>query len=213
MTGTKTVHMKPLFYLIGRTWFFITGWKLVGSRPPLDKYVILAGPHTSNWDVPYMLAIACMFGIRVRWIGKHTLFHWPYGWFIRLVGGMPVDRRARHNVVEQIVEHFKSTDYLPLLITPEGTRGRAEYWKSGFYHIARGANVPVVFGHIDYAKKQGGLETIYHLTGDVDADMQAIRDYFKDRTAKYPECYGPIRLRPAEDASTENEKSATHRIG
>jgi 1-acyl-sn-glycerol-3-phosphate acyltransferase len=181
--------------LLGHCYLWLRGWKLAGQKPSEAKYLILAAPHTSNWDVPLMLSMAWIYGIRVRWIGKHTLFKWPLGPLMRWLGGVPVDRRARHNAVEQMVDEFNRRDELALLITPEGTRSRAEYWKSGFYHIARSANVPIVLGLLDFKNRVGGLFDVMHPTGDLKADMDRIRAFYHADQAKFPADFGPVRLK------------------
>jgi 1-acyl-sn-glycerol-3-phosphate acyltransferase len=182
-------------YWLGRLYLRLLGWELQGERPAYKKYLILAAPHTSNWDVPLMLAMSYVYGIRLAWIGKHTLFRGPWGWLLRLVGGIPVDRRARHNAVQQMVAEFERRDELFLAITPEGTRGRADYWKSGFYYIASGAGVPIVLGLLDYQRKVGGLFDVVHATGDLTADMDKIRHFYRNASGKFPQDFGPIRLR------------------
>jgi 1-acyl-sn-glycerol-3-phosphate acyltransferase len=182
-------------YWIGRFYLWLFGWQMRGDKPPYKKYVILAAPHTSNWDVPVMLSIAYVYGIPVSWMGKHSLFRGPLGWLIRRLGGLRVDRRARHNAVQQMVDEFARREELYLLITPEGTRARAEYWKSGFYHIAREAQVPIVLGQLDFKQRIGGLPEVFHPTGDLKADMDHIRAFYEGAQGKYPECFGPIRLR------------------
>jgi 1-acyl-sn-glycerol-3-phosphate acyltransferase len=193
-------------YWLGRAYLYLLGWKLQGQKPHEKKYLILAAPHTSNWDVPLMLAMSYVYGVRLSWIGKHSLFRGPWGLLMRGLGGVPVDRRARHHAVQQIVAEFARRDELSLAITPEGTRGRAEYWKSGFYHIAVGANVPIVLGRLDYRTKSGGLYEILHPTGDVKADMGKIRAFYAGASGKYPNDFGPIRLRE-ESAATASAPS------
>jgi len=188
--------------LLGRFYLWLLGWKLQGEKPTLRKYVIIAAPHTSNWDVPLMLALAWIYGIRVNWIGKHTLFRWPLGMLMRWLGGVPVDRRARYNAVQQMVAEFERRDDFCLLITPEGTRSRAPHWKSGFYHIAREAGVPLVLGRLDFRKREGGLFDIFEPTGNLTADMDRIRAFYRDAAAKYPDCFGPVQLREEAAAPT-----------
>ena len=190
-------------YWLGKMYLWLVGWKMVGERPRLKKYVIIAAPHTSNWDVPLMLSLAYVYGIPVSWVGKHTLFRPPLGWLIRLLGGVPVDRRARHNAVQQMVDEFARRESFYLLITPEGTRGRTEYWKSGFYHIARGAGVPLVLGKLDFKRKLGGLVDVVDLTGDIKADMDRLRAFYHDVEGKYPNDFGPVRLR--EESAVETD--------
>jgi 1-acyl-sn-glycerol-3-phosphate acyltransferase len=166
--------------------------------------VLLAAPHTSNWDLPFMLAAAYAFEIRPSWLGKQEMFRWPFGALARKLGGIPVDRRRRENVVAQAVERFDAESRLLLVIPPSGTRSRAAHWKSGFYHIALGARVPVVCTFLDYRRRVAGICPAIALTGDVSGDMDAIRTVYTGVTAKYPEQTTPVRLaeedRPAESA-------------
>jgi 1-acyl-sn-glycerol-3-phosphate acyltransferase len=171
------------------------GWTLSGNPPDLKKYIILAAPHTSNWDAANMLAMASMYRIRIHWVGKHTLFKWPLGPLIRWLGGVPVDRTSRHGSVKQLAAEFAIREELRLVIAPEGTRRRAENWKSGFYFIACEAQVPIVFGLLDYKKKVGGLCEVIYPTGDITADMEKIRQFYSEAQGKYADKFGPIRLR------------------
>jgi len=188
---------------LGSLYLWLVGWKLLGQKPPYKKYVILAAPHTSNWDVPLMLAMSWVYGIRLSWIAKHSLFRGPFGLLIRLLGGLPVDRRARHNAVQQMVDEFAHRDELCLAITPEGTRSRADCWKSGFYYMASGAAVPIVLGLLDYRKKVGGLFDVIQPTGDLRADMEKIRIFYRNASGKYPQNFGPIQLREESRPSVE----------
>lgn len=171
------------------------GWQLLGNPPDLNKFIILAAPHTSNWDAVTMLAMAKMYRIRIHWVGKHTLFKWPFGKFMRRLGGVPVDRRSPQNSVQQLAAEFGSRDEMRLAITPEGTRSHAAYWKSGFYFIACEAQVPIVLGLLDYKEKVGGLYEVIHPTGDIHADMEKIRSFYADAQGKHADKFGPIRLR------------------
>lgn len=190
-------------YWLGRLYLRLLGWQLQGQKPPFAKYVILAAPHTSNWDVPFMLAMSFVYGIRVNWVGKHTLFRGPLGWLMRAIGGVPVDRRARHNAVQQMVDAMARRDAMCLLITPEGTRARTEYWKSGFYYIALRSQAPIVLGLLDFRRKVGGLYDAFLPSGDVSADMDRIRAFYQGATGKHPENFGPIRLREETAAQAE----------
>lgn len=187
---------------LGRFYLWLFGWEIQGQRPPYKKCVLLAAPHTSNWDVPVMLAMSYIYGIRVSWVGKHTLFKGPLGGLMRWLGGVPVDRRARHNAVQQMIDEFNRRDELYLMVTPEGTRGRADYWKSGFYHIAHGAKVPIILGLLDFKRKVGGLFEAVHPSGDLKADMEKFRAFYRDAQGKYPDRFGPIRLQEEVAAPT-----------
>jgi len=173
----------------------IFGWKLLGGPPDLKKYIVLAAPHTSNWDAVNMLAMATMYRIRLHWVGKHTLFHWPLGPLMRWIGGVPVDRSSRRKSVQQLVAEFANREELRLAIAPEGTRSRSAYWKSGFYFIACEAQVPIVLGLLDYKKKVGGLFQVIYPTGNMQADMERIREFYCGAQGKYSDKFGPILLR------------------
>jgi len=180
---------------IGSTFLRATGWKMDGLRPPVDRYVIIAAPHTSNWDMPFMLAMAFVYDIPVRWMGKHTLFSPLLGpLFVRL-GGIPIVRHQPGGVVAQMVDYFKDNESLVLMVPAEGTRSHVEYWKSGFYHIARAADVPVVLSYLDFGKKVGGIGPSLQLTGDIRADMDKIRAFYAGIQGLRPQNVGVIRLR------------------
>ena len=161
----------------------------------MDRYVVIAAPHTSNWDMPFMLAMAFVYDIPVRWMGKHTLFEPPFGSFLTRLGGIPIVRHRPGGVVGQMIEHFQNSDSLVLMVPAEGTRAYVDYWKSGFYHIARGADVPLVLSYLDFGRKVGGIGPVIELTGDVRADMDRIREFYADKEGLHPERVGVIRLR------------------
>jgi 1-acyl-sn-glycerol-3-phosphate acyltransferase len=173
----------------------ITGWQLEGVRPELDRYVLIAAPHTSNWDFPLMLAFAAAFDIKVTWMAKHSLFFPPMGWFLNAMGGMPIIRHENRNVVDAMVASFKSASPLVLLVPAEGTREYTQYWKSGFYHIARQANVPIVPSFLDFSRKRGGFGPALELCGDMQTDMQYFRDFYTGMKGKFPNQVGRIQLR------------------
>lgn len=173
----------------------MSGWKLVTGKPDARKYVLIAAPHTSNWDFVLMKAMAVILDIDLRWMGKHTLFEPPFGFVLKELGGISVDRRASQNLVESMAKIFDAHDELVLAVPAEGTRGRGEYWKSGFYHIARRAGVPIALGFLDYGKKEGGIGPLLVPSGDVRADMDTIRAFYAGRTGKVPSHFTPPRLR------------------
>ncbi|MGH0037064.1 MAG: lysophospholipid acyltransferase family protein [Myxococcota bacterium] len=172
-----------------------TGWETEGGRPLQDRFVLIAAPHTSNWDLAYLLAMASTFELRISWMGKSTLFRGPMGSVMRRLGGVPVERSRRTNMVDALADEFARRDQLALVVPAEGTRSYTAHWKSGFYHIARTANVPIVMGYLDYTRKRGGFGPALLPTGDIRADMDQIRDFYGDKQGKYPECFGEIRLK------------------
>ena len=181
--------------MIGQTFLKAAGWKAVGDRPDTDRYIIIAAPHTSNWDMPVMLAFAFVYDIPVRWMGKHTLFKAPFGPFFRRLGGIPIVRHRAGGVVGQMIEQFEKNESLVLMVPAEGTRSHVEYWKSGFYRIARAAGVPVVLSYLEFGKKEGGIGPSLEMTGDVSADMDRIRAFYAGMQGLRPENVGVIRLR------------------
>ena len=170
-----------------RTWFARQGWSIERQIPVERKFVIIAVPHTSNWDFPHFLGLADELGLELSFMGKLSLFRWPFANVMRELGGIPVDRKSSNNAVDQMVVEFAKRDTFMLTIAPEGTRGKVREWRTGFYHIAMAAGVPIVCGLMDYAKKHGGLGPAIYPTGDYEADMKKIAEVYKSCTPKYPE--------------------------
>lgn len=158
------------------------GWRVVGERPAVSRYVLIGAPHTSNWDFPLMLAVILSCGMDVHWLGKHTLFRAPLNWLMRWLGGIPIDRSRADNRVQGIAALFGQYPDLVVLIAPEGTRGAVSEWKTGFYHIARTAGVPIVLGYIDAKRRVCGFGPALEPCGDVAADMRRIREFYADKT-------------------------------
>jgi 1-acyl-sn-glycerol-3-phosphate acyltransferase len=190
----------PFARTLARAFLWLYGWKVEGVLPSSVKGVAIAAPHTTNWDLPFMLAVSFRLGVRPSWLGKRELFRWPFGSFMRWLGGLPVDRSARGNLVAQVVERFEEVDRLFLVIPPSATRRRATHWKSGFYHVARGARVPILCTYLDYARKVGGIGPVFVPTGDVRADMEVIRTFYAGVTGLYPQNATPPYL-PEEDVT------------
>ena len=163
------------FYAIAWLGLRLAGWKLKGQPPNARKFVIIAYPHTSNWDFPLGLAACIVFRIKVYWLGKHSLFKGPAGPLMRWLGGIPIDRSKSHDFVQQSIDAFGQSDEIVMALAPEGTRSPVEKWKTGFYHIATGANVPIVPGYLDYAKKEAGFLESFYPGGDIDKDIPAIK--------------------------------------
>ncbi len=174
---------------MGRAAYTITGWHFEGSVPDLPKFVIIVAPHTSNWD--FFVGVGALFslGLRVAFFGKDSIFRGPLGPVMRWLGGIPVDRSVSRDRVSESVAAFKAHDKLVLGMAPEGTRKRVEEWKTGFYHVARGAGVPIIPVAFDYAKKAIVIGNPFTPTGDVDADIAKLRALFADVPAKRPENY------------------------
>ncbi len=191
---SKHPKASALKRFIGRTWMKLFGWKTAGDTSHIAKGVFIAAPHTSNWDLPFTLGTAWSMGLEITWVGKHTLFKFPFGPFFRWLGGMPVDRTKRTSFVSRTADLLRESEAMYLIIAPSGTRSRAETWKSGFYAIAREAGVPILPGYVDYARKEGGIGPALDVTGDVRKDMDAVRAFYADVTPKYPESWATPRL-------------------
>jgi len=161
--------------VVAITW--ICRWKIKGAVPAERKFVAIAVPHTSNWDFLLMFAASLGLRVRLRWIGKSQIFRPPFGVIMRALGGIPVDRSASKNLVGQMVQRFDEADDLALAMSPEGTRGKVTAWKTGFYHIAVQAGVPIVICFLDYGTKTAGIAHIVYPTGDYDADMAPVRAF------------------------------------
>ena len=186
---------------LARAFLRLTGWELDGKRPEPPSFVMVGAPHTSNWDLVYFLAFMSELDLRPRVMMKHTLFRGPLGALFRALGGIPIRRHLRENVTEQMIAAFRADPRLVLVVPAEGTRRYVTHWKSGFYHIARGARVPVVPGFLDYTRRRGGLGPPIWLSGDVRADMDRLREFFADKraNARRPELAGEIRLLEEDD--------------
>ncbi|MEO9467610.1 lysophospholipid acyltransferase family protein [Parasphingorhabdus sp.] len=165
----------------------VNGWTAIQENPPPRKCVIIAAPHTSNWDFLYFFGLTNQLGIKSYWIGKNTLFKWPFGDMMRRLGGIPVDRSKSQNMVDAMVAEFEKRDDFILTIPPEGTRGSVRQWRTGFYYIAHKAKVPLIIGMMDYAKKSGGLGSQIEVTGDYEADMEKVSEFYHSVTPRYPE--------------------------
>jgi 1-acyl-sn-glycerol-3-phosphate acyltransferase len=184
--------------LLARAALRLGGWRAVGDAPEVDRFVLIAAPHTSNWDFIWTISFASVFEIRITWLGKHTLFRPPFGALFRRLGGIGVMRSERTNLVQQLKDRFDE-EPMALLVPAEGTRDYTDSWRSGFYHIAYGADVPVVLGFLDYGTKTGGFGPALRLTGVVQADMDKIRAFYKSVQGKYPANVGRIRLQEEDE--------------
>ena len=162
------------------------GWTAHGLIPSPRKFVLIAAPHTSNWDFLYFVGLTEELGIMPHFMAKQSLFRWPWKNFLLDMGGVPVDRTANRNYVQAMVDEFNARKEFMLTIAPEGTRSTVRAWKTGFYHIAMGAKVPLVVGMMDYGTKTGGLGQAIWPTGDYAADMKKVAEIYASVTPKYP---------------------------
>ena len=175
----STPIIRPLLRGIALVMIRLSGWRVRGELPSERKYVLIGAPHTSNWDFVLMMLFMFAMRMEVHWMGKHTLFPWPLAGLVKWLGGIPIDRRQANNTVDQVIGHFRKHPELVVLIPPEGTRRKVERWKTGFYHIAAGAGIPIVLGFIDASRKEMGLLGVFHPSGDIERDMPLIQAHYK----------------------------------
>jgi 1-acyl-sn-glycerol-3-phosphate acyltransferase len=180
----RTIFQTPIVNTLLR-WFSVaflkaTGWKIEGHLPANgQKSVLIAAPHTSNWDLPYTLMVAFALRLNIYWMGKSQLFKPPFRGVMMWLGGIPVQREQTNNLVDASVQAVKSADGpLQLVVPPEGTRSKARYWKTGFYYIALGAQVPILMAYMDYERKISGIGPMFSPTGDIEADMLTIKAFY-----------------------------------
>jgi 1-acyl-sn-glycerol-3-phosphate acyltransferase len=180
----RTIFTTPvvntLFRGFSLAFLKLTGWRVEGSLPEgATKCVLIAAPHTSNWDLPYTLMVGFALRLNLYWMGKHSIFRPPFGGLMKWLGGIPVNREKSSNLVAASVEAIRAAQGpLQLTVPPEGTRSKTRYWKTGFYHIAVGAQVPIVMAYMDYARKVSGLGPVFHPTGDIERDMESIKAFY-----------------------------------
>lgn len=180
----RTIFTTPIVNSVLRAFSIgflrLTGWRVEGALPAhAARSVLIAAPHTSNWDLPYTLMVAFALRLNIRWMGKHSIFRAPFGGVMRWLGGIEVNREQSNNLVAASAKAIRESDGpLQLIVPPEGTRSKTRYWKTGFYHIAREAQVPIVMAYMDYAHKRSGLGPVFEPTGDVEADMATIKAFY-----------------------------------
>lgn len=189
-----TIVLHYLWQRVAKYTLNLFGWNLVAELPPVQKYLLIGAHHTSNWDLPLVLLMMAGLGLRLRWIGKASLFKGVQGYLMRWLGGIPVERGARKNFVEQIIGLYNERKDMVVTIAPEGTRSAVDHWKTGFYHIALGAQIPVAMGFLDYSSKSCGIGGYFYLTGNMDADLNIVRDFYATKSGKYPEKQGVVRF-------------------
>jgi 1-acyl-sn-glycerol-3-phosphate acyltransferase len=173
----------------------LVGWRLEVVWPPGPRGLLVVYPHTSNWDFILGVLARGALGLPLAWVGKHTLFRWPLAPVLRWLGGIPVDRATPGRLVEQLADELRRSEWMWLALAPEGTRRRLEHWRSGFYRLARAAEVPLGLAFIDFGDRRIGVAQYLSLTGDEDADMERIRAAYQGVRGLYPEKASPIRLK------------------
>ncbi len=175
----NTPILSGIYHYLAKLIMRLVGWRVDGKLPDLPKYVLIGAPHTSNWD--FVLFLGVIFNLRanVRFMGKAEVFRSPFGWFFRYCGGVPVDRSKSTGLVEQMIHACGESDHFILTIAPEGTRHQVQAWKRGFYHIAKGAGIPIVIAVVDGKHKTVRIGQMFHPTEDTEADMKYIQGLFE----------------------------------
>lgn len=202
-------RIHPFLQWLAKFLFRIAGWRVEGELPRGGRAVVIAAPHTSYWDGPIMVAAGCVFGIRFSWMVKEAAFFFPLGVLVRAFGGIPIDRSRRKNVVAQSIEQFQRNAALLLAVSPEGTRGFSDHWKTGFYRIAEGAGVPVILGFIDYGRRVAGLGPEVAVSGNIEEDFARYEQFYASVTPRHPELRGIVavpttKLAVSDDDSLRN---------
>jgi 1-acyl-sn-glycerol-3-phosphate acyltransferase len=180
----RTIFSTPIVNSLLRAFSLLflklAGWKVLGTLPAqARKSVFIAAPHTSNWDLPYTLMVAFVLRLNINWMGKASIFRFPFGPLMRWLGGVAVDRSKANNLVAASAQAIREANgALQLIVPPEGTRSKTRYWKTGFYHIAVMAQVPIVMAYMDYERKISGLGPMFVPTGDLEADMLQIKAFY-----------------------------------
>lgn len=174
----------------------ICGWKTVYDLPTDKRYVVIAAPHTSNWDFPLGIFYIFSAGVPFRYMGKDALFRWPQKYLFKALGGIGVDRNNKNKLTSRMAQFINSQDKIALALSPEGTRSKLSYWRTGFYYIALEAKVPIAMAVLDYGNREIGVKTTFMPSGDFEADLKIIRDFYKDVKGKHPEKQGPIEIKP-----------------
>ena len=188
------LQKSPISQRLAHIILRLIGWRTHAIRPHTSRYVIIGAPHTSNWDFGLMLLLMAAEQLPIRFMGKDSLFRGPLGPVMRSLGGIPVNRRERTNLVDQIAAKFDEFDDLIIGIAPEGTRSKVSHWKTGFYYIALKANVPIAMAYLDYGNKIIGVGPNFTPSGDLKADFEIIREFYTGIVGKNPKKQGEIVL-------------------
>ena len=192
MKKKKRYWWQPFSIFILR----LVNWELIEETPPEKKYVLIGAPHTSNWDWVFALLVMAGLGVRPRWVGKISLFRGIMGPIMRGLGGISVVRGARKNFVGQIIDFYNKREKLVIALAPEGTRKYVDHWKSGFYYIAQGAQVPIAMGFVNYEEKKCGVGGCFIPSGNLDEDMKILQEFYANSAkGKFPENQALVRFR------------------
>jgi len=187
----RSIWLRPLMGGLSRLFFGASGWRIEGQFPPDKKIVIIGAPHTSNWDFPFLMLTGFYLRREFHWLVKDSVFKSPLGGLARRAGGIAIDRSHSEHRVEAFAQAFGAVDELALIIAPEGTRSKKERWKTGFWHIAKAAQVPVVPCWIDYPGKVVGIGEPFWPSEDLEADLKKMAAFYQPQWARHPKLYTP----------------------
>ena len=173
----------------------LVGWHVDVIMPEEKKFIMIGAPHTTNWDLP--LGLLCFWSVQIKitWVAKKQLFFGPLNYFFRKLGGIPVDRSIHTGFIKQIANQFDEHEEMIIGLTPEGTRSRSEYWKTGFYYIAQEANIPICLAYVDFPSRTIGFGKMLYPSGDIEKDFEIIKTFYQDKRGKFPEKQGAIRIK------------------
>jgi 1-acyl-sn-glycerol-3-phosphate acyltransferase len=205
--GRREPDVNIVLHLLARLYFWLAGWQVIGHVPDLPKFIVAGGPHTSNMDGFHLILASWHLRVRLEWMVKIELTRGPLGWLVRALGGMPVDRSASSNTVDQIAEQIKQRERVVLVIAPEGTRKKLDHWKTGFYWIAHEAEVPLLLAVMDYSRKAIDVSApLLYPSGDIESDMERIWGVYAGAGGRFPENVNDRRLRPSNGRNDDSEQ-------
>lgn len=174
--------LRPIYKFL----FWIFGWKVTGWKPNLEKFIMIVGPHTSNWDFPLGVATRGILKLDIKFLAKKELFKFPFGAYFRWMGGHPVDRSKSTSLVDYVADVFNRNEKFFLAIAPEGTRSYVPKWKTGFYYMALKAKIPIVMVGFNYGHKEVNLQPPFYPTGSLEKDLEIMQTYFRGIEGRHP---------------------------
>jgi 1-acyl-sn-glycerol-3-phosphate acyltransferase len=194
LSGNSTLECSRFAHYIGKLFMRLMGWKVSEHIPQDKKMIVIAEPHTTNWDLLFLLGAAYSLGIRINWVGKKSIFKFPVGGIMRAMGGLALDR-SKSGMVDAMSKVVLRESKIRLIISPSGTRKHGQFWRSGFYYIAKQTNIVIVCGFLDYKNKVAGLGDTIHVSDSVKNDMDKIRKFYSNITGKIPSKQSNIKLK------------------
>jgi 1-acyl-sn-glycerol-3-phosphate acyltransferase len=179
----------------------LRGWRVEGEHPEAARFVVVAAPHTSSWDVPLMLAASLQVGIRLHWLGLSSYFRWPVAGLLRWLGGVAIERGPAASRVQSSAQLMAAYERIGVAISPEGSRSLVPHWRTGFYHLAQAADVPLVLTSLDYGRKRATIGPTFTTTGDIEADVATLGAFYDGVEGRHPDQQGPIGVAPSREAA------------